>query len=185
MPSKDDPALLIIDMFSKFDFPDAAALAPSAVRAARQIARLKEAAAKQACPVIYINDNFAEWKRDFKELVEICLQTPGTPGTIAKLLLPTPDDYSILKPKHSAFLSTPLSILLAKLGSRRLLITGTAADSCIAATCFDANSREYETLVVREAVAGIGARKTRALKLIEDAQAAKVVPIETVLKALR
>jgi len=56
-----------------------------------------------------------------------------------------------------------------------------AADSCIASTCFDSNSREYETVVVPEAIAGIGARKARALQLLEDSQAAKVVPIDRYL----
>ncbi len=95
--------------------------------------------------------------------------------------MPSPGDYFVLKPKHSAFLATPLSILLAKLGCNQLVIAGMAAESCITATCHDSNAREYDTIVVREAVAGMGSNKARALRLLEDASTATVVSLKTIL----
>ncbi|KAB7629631.1 cysteine hydrolase family protein [Stenotrophomonas sp. NPDC101269] len=176
------PALLIVDMFSRFDFPEADLIQDSALSAAKAIARLRQRFKDEEKPVIYANDNFANWQMDFKELVQECLVTDGISAKIATLLRPSADDYFVLKPKHSAFLATPLAVLLAKLGCNQLVVCGMAADSCIASTCFDSNSREYETVLVPEAVAGIGARKARALQLLEDAQAARLVPIERYLR---
>lgn len=175
------PALLVIDMFTLFEFPDADRLKPGAVRAARQIAQLAKQFRLRGHPVIHANDNFANWQLDFKELVDACLRTPGASSTIARLLQPEPGDYFVLKPKHSAFLATPLVVLLAKLGVDELVVCGMTAESCVAATCFDSNAREYDTVVVREAVAGIGRAKSTALRLLEDGKAARVVPVQRYL----
>ncbi len=175
------PALLIIDMFTLFDFPHAEQLKPNAVRAARSIARLCRHFRAHGHPVIHANDNFANWQMDFKDLVRACLGTEGASSTIAGLLQPEPGDYFILKPKHSAFLATPLVVLLAKLGVDELVVTGMTAESCVAATCFDSNAREYRTVVIREAVAGIGSGKATALRLLEESKAAKVLRLDSYL----
>lgn len=179
--STPSPALLIIDMFTLFDFPDADQVKPDALRAARQIARLARHFRQRGLPVIHANDNFANWQMDFRELVAACLATDGASSAIAKALAPVPGDYFVLKPKHSAFLTTPLTVLLAKLGVNELVVCGMTAESCVAATCFDSNAREYDTVVIREAVAGKGAHKTTALRLLQDAKAAKVLRLATYL----
>ncbi|MBT2767077.1 cysteine hydrolase [Stenotrophomonas sp. ISL-67] len=179
---KHNPALLIIDMFTRFDFPEAKDVEPGAMRAARQIARLVRHFRTRGLPVIYANDNFANWQMDFKELVQVCLATEGASSTIAKVLRPQAGDYFILKPKHSAFLATPLAVLLAKLGVSELVVTGMTAESCVAATCFDSNAREYDTVVVREAVAGIADRKASALRLLQNSKAAEVIQLSSYLR---
>jgi nicotinamidase-related amidase len=175
---KHRPALLIIDMFTLFDFQEAELVMHSALLAARQIARLGRQFRERGQPVIYANDNFANWQMDFKELVRACLRTEGPSSEIAKLLAPEPGDYFVLKPKHSAFLATPLAVLLAKLGANELVVTGMTAESCVAATCFDSNAREYETVVIREAVAGIATRKSTALRLLQQSKAARVISMK-------
>ena len=178
------PALLIIDMFTGFDFPEAGQVKPKALEAARHIATLAQRFRALGHPVIYANDNFANWQMDFKELVRLCLATEGESSAIAKILEPEHGDYFVLKPKHSAFLATPLAVLLAKLGVRELLVAGMTAESCITATCFDGNAREYDTIVVQEAVAGIGSRKTTALRLLEESKAATVLKLASYLRRL-
>lgn len=180
--STHNPALLIIDMFTLFDFPNADEIKPKALDAARHIHRLARHFRSRRHPVIYANDNFANWQSDFKELVGHCLATEGESSAIAKVLQPQHGDYFVLKPKHSAFLATPLTILLAKLGARELIVTGMAAESCITATCLDGNAREYEMVVVQEAVAGIGTGKAAALHLLEQSKAASVIKIATCLR---
>ena len=96
------PALLIIDMFTLFDFPEAGPVKPKALEAARHIARLAQHFRKRGHPVIYANDNFANWQMDFKELVRLCFTTEGESSAIAKLLQPEHGDYFVLKPKHSS-----------------------------------------------------------------------------------
>lgn len=169
------PALLIIDMINTFEFKGAASLLRAAGPAARRIATLRKRWHAAGAPVIYVNDNFMRWQADFRELVAVCMHD-GMPGAeIARLLQPGPDDYFVLKPKHSAFMSTPLDVLLAKLGTRELVLTGVAADSCIVATAQDAHMRELRVRVPRDCVAAISdARTERALALLRDGWEADV-----------
>lgn len=164
------PALLVIDMINTFDFEGGRALSRPAAEAARRIATLRRRWHAAAAPVVYVNDNFMRWQADFRELVAVCMHD-GMPGAgIARQLQPGPDDYFVLKPKHSAFLSTPLDVLLAKLEVRDLVLTGVAADSCILATAIDAHMREFGIRVPRDCVAAITpARKDRALAVLRDA----------------
>lgn len=175
------PALLIVDMFSRFDFPDGERLAHCAVEAAHAIHPIREAFDDSDWPVIYANDNFGNWKCGFRELADECLRTPGAPQEIARTLLPKPNHHSILKPKHSAFLSTPLQILLQKLEAGPLVLTGMALDSCVLATAIDANSREYECLVVEQAVACLPERRSPSLDVLGQSGAARVVSADSLL----
>ena len=62
---------------------------------------------------------------------------------LADLLVPEPDDVTILKPRHSAFYGTALEFLLDDSGITTLALTGIAADSCVlfsAWTPFSANT---------------------------------------------
>lgn len=135
-------ALIIIDLFSLFDFPDGRALGPATVRAAHKTGILMAACDGRDLPVVFAKDNFGDWKRDFPGQVEACRQRGGHAADIAERLAPQPRHYFILKPKHSAFLATPLPVLLAKLGVQRLVLAGMALDSCVLATALYANSRE-------------------------------------------
>ena len=86
----------------------------------------------------------------------------------------------MLKPKHLAFLASLLPILLAAWRAQPLL-SGMTADSCVLATALDANAREFDVVVAREAVAGTPARKQRAMALLADscspvARLASLVP---------
>ena len=163
-----ETALLIIDMMNLFDFEGGAALAKSAVACVPVICRLRDRFDTAGAPVIYVNDNFSNWQGDFRDLVAACKTTEGASSHIARALAPGAGHYHVLKPKHSAFLGTPLAILLAKLGIRKLVLTGIAADSCILATVTDANMQEFGLWVPRDAVAAITPdRKAKALALIK------------------
>lgn len=179
-----DSALLIIDMIGPFDFPEAAAMRADLVRTARQIQRLRAACHRSGRPVIYANDNFAHWRSDFRELVAMASASGETAHAVVSCLQPTPEDYFILKPKHSAFLATALPVLLSKLGVDTLFLTGMTADACILSTAVDANAREYRVRVVREAVAGLAERKRWAFSLLSASHAAKVVRVGTALQTL-
>jgi len=177
-------ALLIIDLFSLFDFPQGRQLAPYAVRAAQRTARLRAAFDAHRCPVIYANDNFGNWQRDFPQLVEACRQKGGASARIVEYLAPSEEHYFILKPKHSAFLATPLPVLLAKLGTRRLVLAGMALDACVLATAIDANSREYATVVAREAVAALPDRRQPALQTLQRSGAVEVLSNRQIIASL-
>ncbi len=168
-------ALLVIDMIGLLDFPRAARMAPRAVAAARRIQGLRRGFHDRDWPVVFVNDNFARWQSDFHEQVAMAVQAGGAPCEIATLLDPGPRDHFVLKPKHSAFLATPLPVLLAKLGVRRLLLTGMALESCVLATAIDANSREFEVAVVRDGVAGLPELAAPTLKVLQGSGTAQVL----------
>ncbi|UQY89231.1 cysteine hydrolase [Stenotrophomonas rhizophila] len=177
-------ALLIIDVFSLFDFPNADLLAPSAVASSVEAARIRHEFDRRNLPVIYANDNFGNWQRDFPQLVKECLKKGGPSAEIAKNLGPRPGHYFVLKPKHSAFLATALPVLLSKLQISNLVLCGMALDSCVLATALDANSREYRTIIAADAVAALPDRRELALQLIKVSDAADVLTTEAILKAL-
>lgn len=175
------PALLIIDMIGLLDFPGANRVTPRAVAAARKIQSLRRSFHDREWPVVFANDNFARWRSDFREQVAMAVHAGGAPCEIATRLDPGPRDHFVLKPKHSAFLSTPLPVLLAKLGVRRLLLTGMALESCVLATAIDANSREYEVAVVRDGVAGLPDLVAPTLKVLEGSGTATVIGSRTAM----
>ena len=168
-PEMSRPALLIIDMVNTFDFDGGTKLARAAAAPARRIAALRRRWHEAGAPVVYVNDNFMRWQADFRELVAVCTHDGMLGAEIARLLQPGPDDYFVLKPKHSAFMSTPLEVLLAKLEARELVLTGIAADSCILATAQDAHMREFAVRVPRDCTAAITeTRRDRALAVLRD-----------------
>lgn len=168
-------ALLIVDMINPFDFDGASRLLREALPAAKRIARLKARLKAKNVPTIYINDNFMQWQSDFRELVAICSHDEAPGAEIARLLAPEHDDYFILKPKHSAFFSTPLRLLLEKLKTRKVVLTGIATDSCILATAADAHMNEYELIVPRDCVAAeTVARNRQAIAVMQASMRADI-----------
>jgi nicotinamidase-related amidase len=58
---KNSTALIILDMFNTFDFPEGKALAKRALPIAKKIEKFKRRCRKNKIPVIYVNDNFGKW----------------------------------------------------------------------------------------------------------------------------
>jgi len=113
--------LLVIDFFNPDGFRETPRFAKAALAAARRTARLKEALRKRGVPTIYANDNFGRWQSEFGALVGQCRELSGAAGEIATLLAPQAGDWSVLKPRHSAFYGTPLQFMLDELGAETLV----------------------------------------------------------------
>lgn len=152
-PDKCECALLLIDVINAMDFPGGRELLRTALPAAKRIAALKTRARTAKVPVIYVNDNFGRWRSDFKTHVQHCLESDAAGGPVVRWLLPEEDDYFVLKPKHSAFYSTSLDILLEYLQVKRLVLTGFAGNLCVLYTANDAYMRDYELVVPRDCIA--------------------------------
>jgi nicotinamidase-related amidase len=150
-PDTCDTALLLIDVINDFAFPEASSLMKFAVPMAHRLRTLKRRAHKAGVPVVYINDNFGRWQSNFAALVDHCLKSRGK--EVCRLLAPHRRDYFVLKPKHSAFYSTTLDVLLRYLGTKRLIITGIAANICVLFTANDAYMRDYELFIPQDCVA--------------------------------
>jgi nicotinamidase-related amidase len=145
-PHKHKFALLLIDVINDFDFPEADQLLKHARPMARILLRLKRRAQKAGVPVIYVNDNFGQWKSDFRRTVDYCARE-GRGGDIVNLLQPDENDYFVLKPKHSGFFSTTLETLLRYLETQSLILTGIAGNFCVLFTANDAYMRDFNLFV--------------------------------------
>ena len=163
VPEKSVTALLLIDVINDFDFPKGRRLQRFAIPAARWIARLKETLRRQKIPAIYVNDNFGRWQSDFQSLYRKCASSDCLGAPVAKILEPCPDDYFVLKPKHSGFYSTSLEVLLGFLGAKRLILTGFAADICVLFTANDAYMRGFEVFAPSDCIASETAEAKRAV----------------------
>jgi nicotinamidase-related amidase len=152
-PDKSPLALLLIDVINDFDFPEADELIKHAQTMAERLAALKLRAKENGVPVVYVNDNFGRWRSDFEAQVSHCL-TDDNPGkSVVDLLKPEPDDYFVLKPKHSGFFSTTLDTLLEYLGVNTVIITGIATNICVLFTANDAYMRDFHLLVPADCTA--------------------------------
>ena len=67
-----------------------------------------------------------------------------------KALRPQPGDYTIIKPRWSAFFQTELDLILRRLDVRTVLLAGTTTPNCVRTTCYDAIALEYNTVVLTD-----------------------------------
>lgn len=162
-------ALLLVDVISEYDFPGAPALLRGAKRAGGPIARLKRRARRASVPVIYANDNRGRWRSDFRQLTARATAASNPGREVVEALLPDPEDYFVLKPKQSAFLGTPLELLLGDLGVHTLVVAGFSTDGCITCTAIDAHLRNYRVHIPRDCVAAsTTSRNDGSLKHLAD-----------------
>jgi nicotinamidase-related amidase len=164
-PDRSDIALLIVDVINDLDFPEATQLMRFAPAMARRLAKLKERAKRRGIPAIYVNDNFGRWRSDLQTLVKHCRKGRGK--EIVDLLRPDPDDYFVLKPKHSGFFSSTLETLLRYLRVKTLIITGIAGNYCVLFTANDAYMRDYKLFVPSDCTVSNTIKENReALRLM-------------------
>jgi nicotinamidase-related amidase len=153
VPDCADVALLLIDVINDLEFEGSEGLAKQVIAIAQNIAALKRRAKRASVPVVYINDNFGKWQSDFSRLIAHCLENEVRGRPLAQLLRPDPDDYFVLKPKHSGFYSTTLDTLLDYLRARTLIIAGIAGNICVLFTANDAFMRDFHLIVPSDCIA--------------------------------
>jgi nicotinamidase-related amidase len=189
-PSPVPLALLLIDVLTTFQFPDGDAILQGALRMGAALVRLKARAREVGIPVLYVNDNFGDWRSEKEVLMGRCLEAKG--AQFVRPLLPDSEDYFVLKPMHSAFYMTPLEVLLQHLQVETLILTGLTSNSCITVTAYDANMRGFDiytpsdcscarnaeehtqALGQLEAMAGANLRRSTSLRLPDLIRAAQI-----------
>jgi nicotinamidase-related amidase len=172
-PSPVPVALLVIDVLTTFHFPDGDAILLGALQMRDALGRLKARARKVGMPVLYVNDNFGDWRSEKEVLMGRCLEAKG--GAFVRPLLPDSEDYFVLKPMHSAFYMTPLEVLLQHLKVETLILTGLISMSCITVTAHDANMRGFNLYVPSDCSCARNAREhSQALKQLRETTSAKL-----------
>jgi nicotinamidase-related amidase len=181
-PDQSHIALLLIDVINDFEFEGAEPLFAAALPAARELAKLKQRAKAAGVPVVYVNDNFGRWQSDFGKLLQHCLEDDVRGRPIAQLLKPDEDDYFVLKPKHSGFYATTLSVLLDYLGTQLLVMGGFAMDACVLFTAADAFMRDKLIVIPSDGVAADSSEaRQRGLEIatkVLDADVRKAADID-------
>ena len=74
---------------------------------------------------------------------------PGSVETPPEVT-PRPGDYTIVKPRFSAFFQTELDLILRRLGVHTLYLAGTTTPNCIRTTCYDGISLDYNVAVLTD-----------------------------------
>jgi ureidoacrylate peracid hydrolase len=100
---------------------------------------------------------------------------------IRTLIRPAPQDRVIEKPRFSAFYQTGLENLLTVIGTRTLIICGVTTNVCVDSTVRDAFFRNFDVLVVREAVGSAQTDLQEAFLKNFDLFFGRVVGLEEVL----
>jgi nicotinamidase-related amidase len=146
-------ALIVIDMINTYEHSDADLLIPSVSRALPAIVRLLEGARAHDVPVIYVNDNFGEWRSHHGEIVENALD--GTHADLVEPIRPDHESLFVVKARHSIFYETPLTYLLSQLHIDRVILCGQVTEQCVLYSALDAHIRHLAVTVPDDAVAHI------------------------------
>jgi nicotinamidase-related amidase len=170
-------ALLLIDVVNDLAFDGSGPLVAQAEAMAAPLAQLKRRATTAGVPTIYINDNFGQWRSDFRRTVAHCTARTSPGHRVSRRLRPTAHDYFVLKPKHSGFFGTTLDTLLETLGVRRVILTGIAGNICVLFTANDAYMRDYKIFAPADCiVSNTAADNDHALRQIETVLKGNVAP---------
>jgi len=146
-------ALLLIDVVNDLAFPGSEALIAQAEPMATRLAAFKRRATAAGVPAVYVNDNFGQWRSDFRRTVSHCTAASSPGWRVSRRMRPTSRDYFVLKPKHSGFYDTTLETLLDDLKIRRVIVTGIAGNICVLFTANDAYMRDLHLVVPSDCVA--------------------------------
>ncbi|MEU5776021.1 isochorismatase family cysteine hydrolase [Streptomyces venezuelae] len=153
-------ALIVIDMINTYDHKDAEHLLPSVREVVPVITDLLAAARGSGAPVIYVNDNFGQWRSHHGELVEAAMAGPH--ADLVEPLRPDDDSLFVVKARHSIFYETPLTYLLWELGVRKVTLCGQVTEQCVLYSALDAHIRHLDVTVAADAVAHIHPRLAEA-----------------------
>src|SRR5690606_41979442 len=80
----------LLAMSTLFGFTGGPQRATAARRITPALVRLRDRFDRAGAPVIHVNDNFAQWRGEFRELVASCIDAGGIPAEIATRLAPQP-----------------------------------------------------------------------------------------------
>ncbi|MGI9953085.1 isochorismatase family cysteine hydrolase [Moorellaceae bacterium AZ2] len=155
-------ALLIIDMQNDFCLPGAPFEVTGALQVAARIKEALQACRQHGLPIVHV---IRQYRPDGSD-VEITRYeafikaggavVAGSKGAeIIEELKPLQGEYIIVKRRWSAFFQTELDLLLRRLGVDQVVVTGVQTPNCIRATVWDANSLDYEVIVLTD---GTGAK---------------------------
>ncbi|MDO5422181.1 MAG: cysteine hydrolase [Eubacteriales bacterium] len=158
--NKTKSALIVIDMENGFVNPKSAHCIKYAAATVPACVHAVETAREKGIPVFFVKriyrtdgsdvelTRYEGWKRGGRAM------TPESRGENSAQapegLRPQPGDYTIIKPRWSAFFHTELDLILRRLQVETVILIGTTTPNCVRTTCYDANSLEYNVVILED-----------------------------------
>jgi nicotinamidase-related amidase len=171
-----DTAVLVIDMLNAYRHEDAELLTANVTDIIDPLVGIiGTARERDDVDLIYVNDNYGDFTADHDDIVRSALE--GARPDLVEPIVPDDQCRFLTKVRHSAFYATPLTYLLGRLETKRLILTGQVTEQCILYTALDAYVRHLPMVVPPDAVAHIDAELGKAaLKMMERNMSAEIVP---------
>ena len=168
-------ALLLVDVVNDFRHEDGEILLAS-FRARHAALEAELDRARGAMPVLYANDDWGRWDANAPGLVRSAIEQ-GRGGGLVAAIAPREEDRVVLKPRYSAFDSTPLEILLRELEVEHLRLAGMATEMCVTQTAIAARELGFKVTVIPGACACVDERLERiALEYLRDVVGVRLEP---------
>jgi nicotinamidase-related amidase len=166
-------ALIVIDMINTYDHEDAHLLLPSVEAVLPTVAELLARARRSEVLVIYVNDNFGQWRSHHGEILDTALH--GRHAELVRPIAPDTASLFVVKARHSIFYETPLGYLLSQEGVDHVVLCGQVTEQCVLYSALDAHIRHLKVTVPSDAVAHIHQDlAAAALRMMERNMGARI-----------
>ncbi len=153
-------ALVVIDMEQAFINEDSPLCIKYAAATVPACGKVIEKARERGIPVFFVNriyrkngsdvefTRYNSWEQGGRYLA------PESTGPLSievpPEFIPQKGDYTIIKPRFSAFFQTELDLIFRRLGTYTVFLAGTTTPNCIRTTCYDGLSLEYNIAVLTD-----------------------------------
>jgi nicotinamidase-related amidase len=146
-------ALIVIDMISRYDHPDAERLTASVRDALPQMVHLLDRAAREEVLTVFVNDHPGPWTSNRDDLIAGAVASAHR--ELVEPILPARDALFVVKARHSIFYETPLEYLLRRESIERVVLVGQVTEQCVLYSALDGYIRHFDVAVPADATAHI------------------------------
>ena len=153
-------ALVVIDMENAFISKESPLCIQEAAKSVPACGRVIRKARERGIPVFFVNRIYrrngsdVEFTRYDSWLGGNRYLAPNSTGALSievpAEFTPQKGDYTIIKPRFSAFFQTELDLILRRLGVKTVILTGTTTPNCIRTSCYDGLSLDYNILIIED-----------------------------------
>lgn len=153
-------AMLVIDMERGFVDAQSAHCICTAKATVPACSKAMELARAKGIPVFLVNRIYrsngsdVEATRYHSWIQGGRAMAPGSAGSCSyempEGMEPKPGDYTVVKPRWSAFFQTELDLILRRLRIETVILLGTTTPNCVRTTCYDAVSLDYNVIILPE-----------------------------------
>lgn len=158
--SENKAALVVIDMENAFISEESPLCIKQAAASVPACGRVIKKARERGIPVFFVNRIYRKNGSDVEFTRYESWVNGGrylAPSSTGPLSIDVPEefklkagDYSIIKPRFSAFFQTELDLILRRLGVKTVFLIGTTTPNCIRTSCYDGLSLEYNIVVIED-----------------------------------